>query len=153
MKLDSRLSSVLHLLLHMDAVPAPISSETLAGFLRTNPVVVRRMLGQLRKAGLVRSGKGHGGGWQLARELGAISLLDVYTALGSPPIFALGNRSSAPRCLVEQAVNASLGGAMAEAEALLMGRLRSVSLAGLAEDFRVRMKQHPQAAIGDHRHD
>lgn len=151
MKIDSRLSSVIHVLLHMHDAPAPLSSEKLAAFLRTNPVVVRRMLGQLRKAGLVHSGKGHGGGWQLAGTLESISLLDVHAALGSPPIFAFGNRTAAPKCLVEQAVNSALDEAMGEAEALLLARLKAVSLASLADDFRSRLKLRHQST-GDHSH-
>ena len=62
----------------------------------------------LRDAGFVRSQKGHGGGWTIARDLALITLRDVYAALGSPALFALGNRTEAPGCLVEQAVNTAL---------------------------------------------
>jgi hypothetical protein len=35
-------------------------------------------------------------------------LRDIYTALGCPSLLAIGNRTEAPDCLVEQAVNAAL---------------------------------------------
>ncbi|TDN15165.1 transcriptional regulator, partial [Lactobacillus crispatus] len=45
-------------------------------------------------------------------------------------------------CLVEQAVNAALGDAFRDAEALLIERLGNVSLADLADDFRTRYAAH-----------
>lgn len=151
MKLGSRLSSALHLLLHMAETDEPTTSEVLSRYLATHPVVVRRAMAGLREAGIVRSGKGHGGGWTLARALGAITLLEVYRALGAPALFALGNREEKPRCLVEQAVNASLDDAFREAEALLVERLGEITLADIAADFRVRMKNH-QSVCGE-KHD
>jgi len=118
----------------------PVTSEVLAKAMGTNPVVVRRELAGLREAGLVRSEKGHGGGWTLARPLSDITLGDVYRALGSPAPLALGHRAESPGCLVEQAVNAALSDAFAETEAMLVARLDGVTLAALAEDFRTRLK-------------
>jgi hypothetical protein len=62
-------------------------------------------------------------------------LRQLHEALGEPALFAVGHRSEQPGCLVEQAVNAALGGAFADAEALLMQRFESVTLAELATDF------------------
>jgi Rrf2 family protein len=135
MKADSRLSSALHVMLHMAHAGRPLTSEELAKMLRTNPVVVRRTLGGLRAQGYLASEKGHGGGWTLARALETITLHDVYEALGEPEVFAIGHRSERPACLVEQAVNAALDQAIAEAEALVRARLRQVTLADLAKEF------------------
>ena len=63
MKRDSRLSAVLHALLHMAAQDRPMTSAELAVCMSTNAAVVRRTMAGLRKAGYVRSAKGHGGGW------------------------------------------------------------------------------------------
>jgi DNA-binding IscR family transcriptional regulator len=119
--------------------PEPQTSETLARAMGTNPVVIRRVLAGLRDQGLVRSEKGHGGGWTIACDLAAVSLRDVYVALGEPEILAIGNRTDAPGCLVEQAVNAALGKAFADAEALLLQRFGEVTLAQLSADFHRRM--------------
>jgi DNA-binding IscR family transcriptional regulator len=50
----------------------------------TNPVVFRRTLAGLREAGFVRSEKGHGGGWMLAKPLAKVSLLDVQSHSVTP---------------------------------------------------------------------
>lgn len=143
MKRDGRLSGVLHVLLHMAGRDTPATSEALARAMNTNPVVVRRLMAGLKRAGFVASEKGHGGGWVLACPLSAMTLGDVHAALGSPPFLAVGLRDEQSSCLVEQAVNTALGGAYAEAEALLVARLHGVKLSDLADDF-----QHRMAALG-----
>jgi Rrf2 family protein len=139
MRYDSRLSGVLHVLLHMAEQDGPATSNTLAQAMGTNPVVVRRIMAGLRDEGYVHSEKGHGGGWTLARDLSRVSLRDVYEALGAPSLFAVGNRSENPNCLVEQAVNAALDTAFADAETLLLAKFGKVTLAKLSADFHRRL--------------
>lgn len=141
MRRDSRLSGVLHVLLHMAEQSGPQTSETLARAMTTNPVVVRRIMGGLRDQGFVRSEKGHGGGWTLACDLEVVTLRNVYEALGRPEILAMGNRTDAPGCLVEQAVNAALGQTFDEAEALLLRRFGEITLAQLSADFHARLAE------------
>ncbi|HTG39372.1 Rrf2 family transcriptional regulator [Sphingomonas sp.] len=138
MRRDSRLSGVLHVLLHMAEQAGPQTSETLARAMNTNPVVIRRIMAGLRDQGFVRSEKGHGGGWTIAVDLATITLRDIYDALGAPEILAMGNRTDAPGCLVEQAVNAALGQAFDDAEALLLRRFGEITLAQLSADFHAR---------------
>ena len=139
MKRDSRLSGVLHVLLHMAEHRAPMTSEQLAKAMQTHAVVIRRTLGGLRDAGFVHSEKGHGGGWTIAKPLAEITMRDVYNAIGRPSLMAMGNRTEAPGCLVEQAVNAALDTSFRDAEALLLARFGEVTLAALAADFHARM--------------
>lgn len=123
----------------------PQTSETLARAMGTNPVVIRRIMAGLRDQGFVHSEKGHGGGWSIARDLGAVTLRDIYDALGRPEILAMGNRTDAPGCLVEQAVNAALGQAFDDAEALLLRRFGEITLAQLSADFHARLSERGDA--------
>jgi Rrf2 family protein len=141
---DSRLSGVLHILLHMTKFQEAVPSERLAKIMDTNPVVVRRILAGLREQGIVQSEKGHGGGWSLTRDPGSITLLNVYTALGSPPIFALTHRSPSPHCLVEEAVNGALEDTFKAAQAQIFAQLQHITLAALAEE----VDQRQQAKFG-----
>ncbi|MGB6104247.1 MAG: Rrf2 family transcriptional regulator [Pusillimonas sp.] len=141
MKCDSRLSSALHALLHMAEHGRPVTSDYLSQCLGTNPVVVRRTMGFLRKAGIVTSERGHAGGWRIDADLSTISLRQLHDALGEPAIFAIGNRNEAPECLVEQSVNAALDDTFAQAEALLLERFGQITLADLADDFARRHAQ------------
>jgi Rrf2 family protein len=128
MNKDTRLSDVLHVLLHLEHATEPVTSEVLAQNMGTNPAVFRRTMAGLREAGYVTSGKGHGGGWSLARPLEQISLADIYNALGRPGLFAIGSRSQHPDCKIEQKVNKALADSMQQAEALLIQRFGEVTL-------------------------
>lgn len=151
MKHDSRLSAVLHTLLHMADAGRPMTSTELALHMNTNPVVVRRTMAGLRRAGFVRSEKGRGGGWELAADLDKVTLRQIYDALGAPPLLSIGVRLEHPACLVEQAVNAALRPAFADAEALLAERFAEVTLAQLAADFSLRAAAW-RAQHKDHSH-
>lgn len=131
MNRDTRLSDVLHVLLHLDQAKEPVTSGLLAKSIGTNPAVFRRTMVGLRNAGYVQSGKGHGGGWTLARPLDRITLLDVYNALGHPNLFAIGSRSDHPACRIEQKVNAALADSLTEAQALFMTRFGAITLDSL----------------------
>src|SRR5690606_6028643 len=81
MKRDSRLSSILHALLHMAEQDGPVTSETRAQCLGTNPVGVRRTMRYLREAGIVTSERGHAGGWRILAALGTVTLRQLHEAL------------------------------------------------------------------------
>jgi len=131
MSLDLRLSSVLHMLLHLSSSKRPLSSQELAMDLGTHAVVIRRTLGSLRQRGYVRSGKGNGGGWSMACDPAAITLNDVHRALGAHSVLALGHRRETPVCTAEQAVHQALDQAFSEAENSFTDRLDRMTLAGL----------------------
>jgi DNA-binding IscR family transcriptional regulator len=125
-------------LLHMAQHEGPSTSEQMAKAMDTNPVVIRRVMAGLREQGYVRSEKGHGGGWTLACDLSKVTLRDIYTALGSPSLLAIGNRTETPGCLVEEAVNSALNKSFQDAESVLLTRLGEVTLATLNADIRRR---------------
>jgi Rrf2 family protein len=141
MKRNSRLSSALHILTHMvEADDRILTSERLASFIHTNPVVVRRTIAGLREAGIVSSTRGHGGGWQLSRPPEKISLAEVSAALGES-LLPFSTEPESPGCLVEQAVIGVLEDFRREAEKLLAEKLSRVTLADLAADFRNRFEK------------
>lgn len=145
MNRDTRLSDVLHVLLHMDQANELLTSVVLARSMGTNPAVFRRTMAGLREAGLVRSERGHGGGWQLARPLCEITLFDVYDALGRPNLFAIGNRSEHAECLVEKNVNAVMVDTMAEAATLFATRFGEITLDQIAPRHPVPLSVHVPA--------
>jgi len=139
MRGDSRLSRMLHVLIHLGRRKQAATSEMIAKMLNTNPVVVRRTMAGLRERGYVQSEKGHGGGWKLTKSLDEISLLDVYEALERPELFCLVSASDHPGCLVELSVNEALDDARREAETLLLSRFATLKLSDIAGDFDRRM--------------
>ncbi len=106
MKRNSRLFLALHTLSHMAGDPDQVrTSSAIAAHAGTNPVVVRRVLGKLRQAGMLSSEKGHSGGWRLAKEPDQITLGDVYVALGEQLVAGNDKESEEVDCSVEHAVH------------------------------------------------
>jgi DNA-binding IscR family transcriptional regulator len=60
-----------------------ISSKAVAAELGLNPVVVRRLLGPMRAAGIVEARRGVGGGWAIARDPALLPLGDIHRAMAS----------------------------------------------------------------------
>lgn len=106
----------------------PTTSTSLAKAMRTNPVVVRRIMAGLRKEGLVVSKKGHGGGWQLSCDIKKVTLYDIYKALNFPPLLAFGNRTTSPLCLLEKTVHNVMSVAFAEVENRLIKKFRTTTI-------------------------
>src|SRR5713101_7515098 len=95
-----------------------LTSDQVAASINTNPVVVRRSLGDLRRAGLVevRHGTGTGAGWSLARAPEQISLLDVHQALEPESLFAMHRNEPNLECPVGRGIRQALGHVYAEVE-------------------------------------
>lgn len=138
---DTRMSRMLHLLIHMDRHMNKATSDTISKMLGSHPVAVRRMMGGLKDKGVLTAEKGHNGGWTLNRDLAGITLLEVYEAVGEPAFFNIGPQSEHPSCLVEQAVDARMAAALADAEAQLRQSFASVTVADVAADYERKSEQ------------
>ncbi len=131
MKRNGRLALALHTLSHMARDPDSVrTSSDIADHAGTNPVVVRRVLGRLRQAGLLISEKGHAGGWRLARAPEAISLADVYIALDER-LIASDAAEVDSLCEVEDALHRKVAAVMEDIEQSLIDRLRATTIAGI----------------------
>ena len=129
MKRNSRLSLALHTLGHMAGDPDSMrTSADIAEHAGTNPVVVRRVLGKLREAGLLTSEKGHAGGWRLARAPELITLADVYLALDES-LVATGREEAASTCSVEHVLQRKVASVLEEIEHSLVERLAATTIA------------------------
>ncbi|MEM8980935.1 MAG: Rrf2 family transcriptional regulator [Pseudomonadota bacterium] len=132
MKRNSRLSLALHTLSHMAGDPDKLrTSADIAAHAGTNPVVVRRVLGKLRESGLLRSEKGHAGGWQLARAPEQITLADVYLALDEQ--FVASNIDpKTPDCSVEHALQRRVTHVLEGVERSLVQKLSETTITDVA---------------------
>jgi Rrf2 family protein len=80
-KISSRFTIAVHILtLIKQNPPSDCTSEFMAGSVNTNPVIIRKILSYLKKAGLVEVRRGAGGAY-LLKELHDITLLEVYRAV------------------------------------------------------------------------
>ncbi|MBR1853459.1 MAG: Rrf2 family transcriptional regulator [Lachnospiraceae bacterium] len=82
MQISSRFTVALHIFTCVDTFKEEykVTSDFLASSLGTNPVIIRKILTQLKAAGLITVARGTGG-IELTRDLADISFYDVYQAI------------------------------------------------------------------------
>ena len=130
MQISSRFSVGVHVLTLLATRPAGelLTSDRMAGSVNTNPVVIRRILGQLKKAGLVDV-RPAAGGTYLHRDPAAITLLDVYRAVEvvDEHLFRM-HEAPDPHCQVGRAIQDALDGTLRRAQAALEQELATTTL-------------------------
>ncbi len=101
---NTQFAVAVHVLTYLGGTPErSVSSDELAESTRAHPVYVRRVLGPLREAGLVRSRPGAHGGWELGESPERLTLARVWRLLqGSEPV--LGLHGPNPDCTVGRSV-------------------------------------------------
>ena len=82
MQISSRFTIAVHIFACIDTFQneTKITSDFLASSVNVNPVIIRKILSQLRNAGLVRVQRGSGG-TSFARDAKEITFLDIYNAV------------------------------------------------------------------------
>jgi Rrf2 family protein len=113
---------VLAVLAHQRTVGGACSDK-LARSVNTNPVVIRRLLAQLRRAGLVQTQKGSSGGSMLAGPPEAIALDAVYRAVEPAASFAMHRQKPNQRCPVGAGIERVLDEVFSSAQAALESEL------------------------------
>ena len=120
---------------------ASATSEELANSISTNPVVVRRILGDLRRAGLVETKRGVGGGVSLARTVQHITLRDAYEAIEEgEQLFAGYPSGPNPRCVVGPVLGEYLTDVFGLAEESLKRSLGKVTVESMVRDLSSRIR-------------
>lgn len=134
MQISSRFSVAVHVLTLLAVTPVGelLTSDRMAGSVNTNPVVIRRILGQLKKAGLVEV-RAAAGGTYLRRAAADITLLDVYRAVEvvEGDLFSVHEKPN-PKCPVGRNIQAALDDTLRRAQAALEQQLAGVSVAQVA---------------------
>ncbi|RYU83244.1 Rrf2 family transcriptional regulator [Hymenobacter persicinus] len=139
MQISSRFSVAVHvlsLLALQEPTDVLLTSERMAGSVNTNPVVIRRILGQLKKAGLVEVRPAAGGTF-LARSPVAISLLDVYRAVEvveEGQLFSVHDKPN-PACPVGRTIQSALDHTLQRAQTALEQVLAATTLQQVTTDI------------------
>lgn len=111
-----------------------VSSPMLARSVRTNPVVIRRLLSRLHRAGLVEAHPGKSGGVRLARQPESITLLDVFRAVEGGSPFLLPDKPENKACPVSCVMKKLLATVLAETNRAISHSLEKVRLSDLVRD-------------------
>lgn len=138
MQLSSRFPVAVQSLLVMAWCPEDykITSDVLAYSVNTNPVLIRRIMGYLKSAGLIMVAAGTGGA-RLARDAAQITLLDVYRAMkltDGDALFGLHEQPN-PQCPIGKDINRVLTPHFDRARQALEDSLEQVTIQQLIADF------------------
>lgn len=128
MMINSRLAVAIHIMVLLASNPREtVSSEWMAGSVNTNPVVIRRIMGMLRKAGLLTSSAGKTGA-ELTKEPSDITLLDIFKAVEpKDELFAIHEKPN-PACPVGRNIQSALDLTFTRVQTAMEEELRSQSL-------------------------
>jgi Rrf2 family protein len=141
MSTSTRFTVAIHILtLLANASGEALTSEFIASSVNTNAVVIRRLLGLLREAGLVVSQGGPGGGWQLSRLDKSITLRAIYRAVEGSTLFPLHSSTPNPRCPVGSTIQTALTGHFEAAQQALEKDLERTTVADLLRQLRARSR-------------
>jgi Rrf2 family protein len=110
-----------------------VTSGLLAESVNTNPVIIRRLLLTLQRAGLVETRKGVGLGSRLARSAARINLAHIYRAVEADEAFVLPRNKPNSHCPVGSCIRDTLGQVFTSAEDALVKDLEHTTLAGIVE--------------------
>ena len=116
-----------------------VTSSYLADSLNTNPVVVRRILSELQKAGLVTTYAGRSGGAELAKKAQGISLYDIYSAIDDDEgLFAYNPNDPNKTCSLSCEIKSVLEPVFLLAQKSMTENLKKIKLSELIEDLKKR---------------
>ncbi|RAP73401.1 Rrf2 family transcriptional regulator [Paenibacillus montanisoli] len=135
-QISTRFSIAVHILSLIAVSPGDCTGDYIAGSVNTNPVVVRRIMGMLKKAGLVDVRPGVGGA-SLRKRPDEITLLNVYRAVDvieGNQLFRL-HEAPNPVCPVGRNIESVLQSELKEAQTAMEQRLSQTHLGQLIERF------------------
>ncbi|NWL87888.1 MULTISPECIES: Rrf2 family transcriptional regulator [unclassified Paenibacillus] len=137
MTISSRFAVAIHILSLLELNKDGVStSEYISGSVNTNPVVIRRIMSMLSKAGLANVRPGVAGA-KLARDISKITLLDVYRAVHvveEDGLFSVHEKPN-PDCPVGRNIQSSIEPIFSAAQKAMEDALAKVTLQDIVEDI------------------
>lgn len=134
MQISSRFTIALHIFTCVDVFKdeRKVTSDFLAGSINTNPVIIRKILTQLKNAGLIHVARGTGG-IELTRDLSEITFYHVYEAIGAVENGDLFHfhESPNPDCPVGRNIHALLDDKLKAIQNAMEDELRKYNLRDL----------------------
>ncbi|MDD6657665.1 MAG: Rrf2 family transcriptional regulator [Lachnospiraceae bacterium] len=139
MQISSRFTMAIHMFACIDTfTDQKMTSDFMAGSIGTNPVIIRKLLQQLKAAGLVEVSRGTGG-VTITKPLEEITFLDVYRAVECSPDEELFHFHENPNqmCPVGGNIHHVLDDKLVRVQKAMEKELASITLADVKKDISV----------------
>ena len=142
MQISSRFTIAIHIFACVDTFGSEmkITSDFLAGSINTNPVIIRKLLSQLKDAGLIEVKRGPGG-IDITRPLEDITFLDIYKAVECIEYEKLFHfhENPNPNCPVGRNVHAVLDNKLDNIQTAMENELAKITLSQLTQETKEKM--------------
>ena len=140
--MDNRFSSAIHALILIAKSDKPLTSEDIARSVGTNASYIRKIIGLLKRRGVIESHRGVGG-FALKIKSEDLTLLQIYQAVNEterPCLFDL-HQNPNDACIVGHYIKPVLTGMFAEMETAFAGALAEKTLADCIDGIRERLAE------------
>jgi Rrf2 family protein len=136
MAMSTKLSVAIHILSLIEIGPPElVNSELIAASVNTNPVVVRRLMSKLKKAGFIHTSRGATHAYLLKRPED-ISLYDIYTAVElDRDVFNI-HQNPNPHCIVGANIQAALEKQYTKVQQSMEVELKGIALADVVQQIK-----------------
>lgn len=139
MQISSRFTLAIHILVAINVFQEEwkVTSELMASSSNANPVTIRKIMKQLKEAGLIEVKRGTGG-MMLARPMEQITLLDIFQAVDSlegGKLFRFHENPN-PLCPVGRNIHAALDDMLLSIQAAMEDRMRLFTLQDVVKNTR-----------------
>lgn len=137
MQISSRFTIAVHVLICIETFKNDhkVTSEFLASSVNANPVIIRRLLQQLKKAGIVSVTRGSGG-TDIEKPLHEITLFDVYDAVECVEDGGLFHfhENPNPLCPVGKNIHSILDTRLEQIQKAMEHEMKSVTIQDIIND-------------------
>ena len=136
MQISSRFTMAIHMFACIDTFSdRKMTSDFMAGSIGTNPVIIRKLLQQLKAAGLIEVSRGTGG-VKITRPLDQITFLDIYKAVECTPDEELFHfhENPNPKCPVGRNIHHILDDRLLDVQKAMEEKLSQMTLADVKKD-------------------
>lgn len=138
MQISSRFTLAIHIIACIETFKNEykVTSDFLADSTNVNPVIVRKILGQLKSAGIVEVARGSGGA-SLSKPLDKITFLDIYKAVECVENGELFHFHENPnsKCPVGRNIHTVLDNRLDKVQQAMENELKKITLADIESDI------------------
>ncbi|MEM7798022.1 MAG: Rrf2 family transcriptional regulator [Chloroflexota bacterium] len=133
MKDNSRFVLAVHTLTLLARSETPLSSNFISSSAGVNAVTIRKVVGQLRDAGLVKTQTGVKGGTKIARNPADISLKETFLAVRDEQFFGAYPKKVSEECPVGRCLKSTLTTLLDDAVQSMITKMDGVSIADVVD--------------------
>ena len=136
MQISSRFTIAIHILacIHVFGKDYKITSEFLASSINVNPVIIRKILSQLKNAGLIRVARGTGGA-SMVRPADEMTFYEAVDLIEKGDLFHFHENPN-PNCPVGRNIHGALDDKLRNIQQAMENQMKQYTIQDVVNDIR-----------------